>query len=59
MDANTASATVQFTLLGYANLLAPVTFSQSSYLLFGILRRWFCTISLLYFKINVLNMCSI
>ena len=36
------------TLLGDANVLAPVTFSQSAYLLIGILRRWSCIISLLY-----------
>ena len=53
MDANTVGATVLSTMLGYANLLAPVTSSWSAYLLFGILRRWMYTISLLYFKINL------
>ena len=41
------------TLVGDANLLAPVTFSQSAHLLIGILRRWSCTVSLVYYGFNL------
>ena len=49
MNANTVAATVPITLLGDTNLFAPITFSWSAHLLIGILRRWSCTISLMYF----------
>ena len=49
MNANDVDATVPITFLGDANLFAPVTFPWSAHLLIGILRRWSCTVSLVYF----------
>ena len=49
MNENDVGATVPITFLGDANLFAPVTFPWSAHLLIGILRRWLCTVSLVYF----------
>ena len=49
MNANDVGGTVSITFLGDANLFVLVTFPQSAHLLIGILRRWLCTVSLLYF----------
>ena len=49
MNANAVGATVPITFLGDTNLFAPVTFPQSTHLLIGILRRWTCIVSLMYF----------
>ena len=49
MNANVVGATVPITFLGDANLFVPVTFPWSVHLLIGILRRWSCIVSLMYF----------
>ena len=49
MKANAVGAIVSVTFLVDANLFAPVTFPWSAHLLIGILRRWSCIVSLMYF----------